>query len=261
MLNFLTVSIKVHKLVLLEANYHYELLSRDDNIRHAQCMLLFKGKTDEKTVLLMKSVLVPTNLDCEDSNNPRLQYDAEQLDRRISLICETNPELIPYGIMVLNEDLFDYANVIKKLHRDYHIQVLLYYQPQSDMNKRLNLKVYSIIEKNKKLCFERADYQLENTEIQIDDGTSSIRQDSSEEGGRIGEETRFVQRLIEEINRMINYLEGPDNANPEVIRHISLLVSQLRKGATEDIEGETMDKECEINALNIMSEQWEMSSL
>ena len=157
--------IKLHHLVLLETNYYYELLAQDESIRHAQCMLLFGNKPDENTIFFKRSFVLPLTLGFGNSLEASFEYKTEQLCRRIDLIAETNPDLNPYGIMVLNEDIFDYSNVIQRLTTEHHLNILFSYEPHNAAKDGLKLKAYVIHNyvEDKQLGFKRIDFQLQNS--------------------------------------------------------------------------------------------------
>ncbi|CCD23181.1 Csi1p NDAI_0B01470 [Naumovozyma dairenensis CBS 421] len=79
-----------------------------------------------------------------------------------------------------------------------------------------------------------------------------------------------LRKLIKMIDNMIHYLEMFENGeyiikekkgikiNDKILRRISILISDLQKSPTKDIEDEIMNKENEIRIIQIACEQWEM---
>ena len=89
---------------------------------------------------------------------------------------------------------------------------------------------------------------------------------ATQEFNRINEnENQLVSRLIKRIETIISFLKKDSqipqsyNSNRELIlRKVSILVSRLELGGTDDIENEVMNKENEIKLLQIACNQWEM---
>lgn len=254
--------LKLHHLVLIEANYQYEMLTHEDNIRHPQCFLLFGLQSDRGTTLLSRSIVIPLSLNFEDDTEGNFQYDSMQVSKRIELVTDTNPHLKPCGIMVVNDRFYDYTNIVEQLTQEQiDIRYLFSYEPHIDSETEFELYAFLIQREGDGIELKRVGYELENTQIaiksQVDDEDAI---DLLSGKRRDEEETQFAQRLIEELDRFIQYLEVPENNNSEILRHISMLVAQLRRDATKDIEEELMNKECEINVLKIACEQWEMTT-
>ncbi|KAG0668192.1 hypothetical protein C6P45_004939 [Maudiozyma exigua] len=89
---------------------------------------------------------------------------------------------------------------------------------------------------------------------------------ATQEFNRINDnENQLVSRLIKRIEIIISFLKKDSkipqsyNSNHELIlRKVSILVSRLGLGGTDDIENEVMNKENEIKLLQIACNQWEM---
>lgn len=255
--------LKLHHLVLIEANYQYEMLTDEDSTRHPQCFLLFGHQPDRGSTLLSRSIVIPLSLKFNnDGMEGKFLYDSRQVSKRIELITDTNPHLKPCGIMIVNDKFYDYTNIVEQLALEQdEIRYLFCYEPHLDSKTEFELYAFLIKQEGDGIDLKRIGYELENTQIAI---KSQVDEEDAVDllsgKRRDEEETQFAQRLIGEIDRFIEYLEIPDNNNPEILRHISMLVAQLRRDATKDIEEELMNKECEINVLKIACEQWEMST-
>lgn len=76
-----------------------------------------------------------------------------------------------------------------------------------------------------------------------------------------------IRKLIERINRMIKFLENYDihdnsfsSGRDVILRKISMLITQLQRGGTNDMNYLLDNKVNEIRLLEISCKQWEISN-
>lgn len=176
------------------------------------------------------------------------------------------------------------------------VEVLFYYEPLKINNNftehNLSLECYTRDDNSTTLDLQRKifdiimdnriDISTESLKCSNDNGDNnlegntpnSIRQLSGtdyspfaiKEFNQINEnENQLVSRLIKRIETIIQFLKMNPinfqsyNGNRELIlRKVSLLVSRLELGGTDDIQKEIMNKENEIKLLQIACNQWEM---
>ncbi|GAV54522.1 hypothetical protein ZYGR_0AM00600 [Zygosaccharomyces rouxii] len=252
-------SVRLHDLVILEVNYHYESQLADDAARPPLCLLLLGLPLgDPEKIEIQRSIAIPLRLQVVNDQDGQFVYDLDQVARRLRLVRETNPHLQICGIMVTNDQIYDYDKPIESLmqHFEGQIRYLFTYKPglNVEMNRKLN--GFTLLPQR-----QRIGYRLKQGKVNIethknDDSTNSLLPQISDRQ-HMDQEISFVHKLTQEIDKMIRYL---DHGQPSdlVLRKISMLVSQLNKGPTTDIEETIMNKEGEIDALRTICEQWEM---
>ncbi|CAR30950.1 hypothetical protein ZYGR_0P02540 [Zygosaccharomyces rouxii] len=252
-------SVKLHELLLLEVNYQYESRSVGDTTRPPLCLLLLGLPLDDHEKFeIQRSIAIPLRLQVINDQDGQFVYDLDQVTRRIKLARETNPQLQLCGIMVVNDQIYDYEKPIESLmqHFEGQIEYLFTYKPDSNAEMGRKLNGFSLLPQRQRIGY-RLIHGKVNIETQKIDASINSSLPEISDRQRMDQELSFVQKLTQEIDKMIRYL---DLAQPSdaVLRKISMLVSQLKRGPTTDIEEMIMNKEGEINALRTICEQWEM---
>ncbi|GCE99271.1 hypothetical protein ZYGM_001833 [Zygosaccharomyces mellis] len=252
-------SVRLHELLLLEANYHYEIQLTDDVTKPPLCLLLLgQPLNDHEKFEIQRSVAITLHLQVINDQDGQFVYDLHQVSKRVNLVKETNPHLELCGIMVTDDQIYDYNKLIESLiqHFKGEIKYLFTYEPvlNSVMGHKLNGFTVSP-------HGQQIGYRLKHGKVNIetrkaDENTNSCLPQTSDRQ-RMDQELSFVQKLTQEIDRIIRYLDYSQPSD-RVLRKVSMLVSQLNRGPTTDIDEMIMNKEGELNALRTICEQWEM---
>ncbi|QLL34254.1 hypothetical protein HG536_0G01130 [Torulaspora globosa] len=242
-------TVVLDRLAFIEANYQYELIALSG--RPPQCLLLLGHESPDKNCLLSRCVNIPLSLKPVAASCTSFEYDINQVNRRIELTECTNPGLKPLGIMVLNETLYDYSPTLQRLMTQVDgLRYLFTYDPLQESS----LSCHSVELDSHRLTLNRVHHELRDSSSNMDLGFREAAQDEA------ASEQEFTIKLAGKINRIIQYLRHSNDIDPKVLRSVSLLVSQLRRHPTDDIEEEIMNKESEISAFRTACEQWEIGT-
>ncbi|SJM88785.1 uncharacterized protein ZBIST_4974 [Zygosaccharomyces bailii] len=251
-----TDSVTLNRLLFQEVNYQYECQTRDQSQRPPLCLILLGHSLESDGAYeITRAIAIPMTLNIQESQETEFQYNKPQVERRIRLMREVRPELQVCGIMVINDHLYDYKGLIKSFVNDFDTKVKYFFTYEPDLDAEMHTKLNGFQLHPTK---QRIGYRCDHGEIPIATNESNLEIPQVSDRQRMEQEIAFERRLAAEIDRMINYL---DKCKPSdiVLRKMSMLVCQLRRGATEDIEEALMNKEGEINALRTTCEQWEMA--
>lgn len=250
-------SVTLNRLALIDANYQYESTSDQSSDRPSQCLLLFGIQTESDMIVIERCMNVPLTLNFAEDLHANFEYDSDQIDARIKLLNVTNPQLSAIGVMIFNDRFYDYTKVVRKVKADKDsIMCLFTYEPQKSHDEEQKLYCYWIESAPMKLT--RIDFHLQNSNIRLEKEVKCTEPLTWQQ--QLTGEKEITTKLIVRLERMIRYLESPHNKDAKILRSISMLVTQLKRHPTEDIEEEIMNKESEINALNIACEQWEIGT-
>lgn len=136
--------------------------------------------------------------------------------------------------------------------------------------------IYELVEDSKvKITndiLNQNDQKLSNVNVELNDRIHKNINDYSshafEQFNKTNEgENELVVRLMKKVNKIISFLKEErirpnkgiiDDDYELILRRLSLLISQLQRSNTEDIENEIINKENEIKILQIACNQWEM---
>lgn len=255
-------TVTLDRLTLIDAHYQYELICDNDNARPSGCLLLFGCESGNNLITIERCMNVPLKLNYVDDFNATFEYDSSQVDTRISLLYVTNPQLKPLGIMVFNDKFYDYTKMVEKLKAEKKdIKCLFAYEPQAGNCEKHKLYCYMMEGKQREIKFMRIDFQLQNINIALGKGSTEAKStETVTDEEEFADEKEKITKLITKLDRIIKYLESLPNNDSKILRNVSMLVMQLKRQPTEDIEEEIMNKESEINALNIACEQWEIGT-
>lgn len=253
-------SVRLHELLILEVNYHYEGQLTDDTTRPPLCLLLLGlPLNDHEKFEIQRAIPIPLRLQVMNDQDGQFCYDLDKVSKRIKLIRETNNDLQLCGIMVINEKIYDYEKPIENLMQDFQGQIkyLFTYEPGLDVEMDRKLNGFTLLPKRQRIGYrlKHGKVNIEADKIVENDVNPFSHQISTKQ--HMDQELSFSQKLTQEINKMIQYL---DNRQPSdlILRQISMLVSQLEKGPTIDIEETIMKKEGELDVLRTICDQWEM---
>lgn len=247
-------SVRLNHLLLLEVNYQYECQSREEAQRPPLCLLLLGHVLDgPETYEILRGIAVPLTLHIQRTQDGVFQYDKAQVEKRVRLAREVDSKLQLCGIMVVNDQIYDYKSLVEKFVHDFGptAKYLFAYEPDLDTEIEQKLNGFRLSPSK-----SRIGYRLDHGTIPIIKEESHIVAPPSDRR-LMEQEATFERRVKAEVDRMIRYLDT-FHPSDEVLRKISMLVCHLRRGATKDIEEVIMNKEGEINALRIACEQWEM---
>lgn len=159
---------------------------------------------------------------------------------------------------------------------EHNLSLECYTKGNDGTTVNLQRKIFDIIMDNKiDISTESVKLNNDGGDISLQDSLpSTIRQPSNadysplaiQEFNQINEnENQLISRLIKRIETIIAFLKI-DSTNPQVynsnreliLRKVSILVSRLELGGTNDIQNEIMNKENEIKLIQIACNQWEM---
>ncbi|QLQ80173.1 hypothetical protein HG537_0D01740 [Torulaspora globosa] len=242
-------TVLLDQLAFIEANYQYELIAQSG--RPPQCLLLLGHKSTDNNFVLSRCVNISLSLKSVAASCASFEYDINQVNKRIELAECTNPGLKPLGIMVLNETLYDYSSTLKRLITQVEgLRYLFTYDPHQESS----LNCYSVELDSHQLILNRVHYELRNSGTNVDLGFGRVGHDEAVN------EQEFTTKLAGKIDRIIQYLRNSNDIDPKLLRSVSLLVSQLKRQPTDDIEEEILNKESEISAFRTACEQWEIGT-
>lgn len=252
-------SVELDQLVLLEVNYQYENQLGGDGTRPPLCLLLLGCHLDDHEKFeIQRSLITPLQLQVIDNQDGEFVYNLDQVLRRIRLIRETNPQLQLCGIMVINNQIYDYDKPIESLMRNFKGQIKYLFTYEPDLNAEISRKLngFTLFPRKQRIGY-RLQHGRVNVESQKIDANTNPLNPHVAERQCLDQQEAFTEKLIHEIDKMIGYL---DHGQPSdaILRKISMLVSQLNRGPTTDIEEAIMNKENELNVLRTVCEQWEM---
>ncbi|AQZ15328.1 CSI1 (YMR025W) [Zygosaccharomyces parabailii] len=251
-----TDSVILNCLLFQEVNYQYECQSRDQIQRPPLCLVLLGHSLESNGAYeITRAIAIPMTLNVEEPQGGEFQYNKPQVERRIQLVREVRSELQVCGIMVVNDHLYDYKDLIKRFVHDFDTKIRYFFTYEPDLDAEMHTKLNGFQFHPSK---QRIGYRCDHGKIPIATDECNLEIPQVSDRQHMEQEIAFERRLAAEIDRMINYL---DKCEPSdiVLRKMSMLVCQLRRGATEDIEQAIMNKEGEINALRTTCEQWEMA--
>lgn len=276
----------IQRSVLADINYQYELecvaLSRD---RVAQCYLLL-GQCTSQSYGVSRSIQVP--LGVTGTGNHSFEVDVALLRRRYELVKQVLPAgAVPLGLMLVNSGCYNYDEVVEqsfllnKLGLEAELELLLKYEPgQVDGGEELRLECLLRDPASIPLAFNRVLHKVvdsvTNVAMPQRDAASLQAQEAKEQHASAldqfvqsnEQEDQLAQGLLRRVDRMVEFLQSERDAPPThydedyeaVLRKVSLLVSQLELGGTEDIENEVLSMENELKVLQIACNQWEMAT-
>lgn len=242
-------TVLLDRLAFIETNYQYELIAQSG--RPPQCLLLLGLESSDKNILLSRCINIPLSLKQVGASSASFEYDTDQVNRRIELTECTNPGLKPLGIMVLNETLYDYSLTLERLMTQVQgLRYLFTYDP----HQASSLNCHSMKLDSHRLTLNRVHYELRDSSSNVDLGFPAAAHDETVS------EQEFTTKLADKINRIIQYLQHSNDVDAKLLRSVSLLVSQLKRRPTDDIEEEILNKESEIAAFRTACEQWEIGT-
>ena len=277
--------VKIHEKVLLAVNSSYEFKCFNEGIEEAmrlpQMFFILGKESEENTIELHSTIEIPFNLIPNKINSGSINSDSFYLDigcikTRIELSNTVHPDLFPYAVLVTNDEYYDYNNaiqdILKESNLEFNIKWIFNYELNPDQSDlKLNCFYIRMDESNPlNFTFKKIGYQMEHIDINLNAKKTELNAISSsgvpDENDYIksynetqSEYSNFSKNLIDEIDQIILYLEK-GNPDPYILRKISILVSQLKKKPTSDIEEAIFNKESEINIINIACKQWEMTT-
>lgn len=278
-----SIEVYLNANVILDVNFQYEKLciTKDyQSSKHAMLFLLLGNVVQNKVFRIQKPISVVLT---SDLRTGRFIIDKEQVSRRLELCKTTNPEFDILGVMVINEKLFDYSEVIRMLLIDYNQKfsgkaLLFSYTTSDDMSiesrkrifqdsyNKLNLKCSIIEDYNLNLI--PIEFKINSTDVSI-----PIHADSSKSNEldqiTVTEEIEYFDAkksaLKKEVTRIIEYLKREstvdDPLNPMILNKIAIIVHILEGGPTEDIQESIQKMENEIRLIQLSLEQWEIVNL
>lgn len=281
--------VSIQRNVLSDINYQYELeCVATSQERVAQCYLVL-GVSNEGTYTITRCLQVPMAV--VNNSNFSFEIDVGLLRRRYELVKQVLPmEAMPLGLMLLNSSCYNYDEVLEqsfllnKLGFTVEMELLLKYEPgKVDNGDSMSLECMVRDPRSVMLEFNRALHQIVDSVANVaivqgaplssstqQDGRSNISSVSALEqfADSNEQEEQLAQGLIKRVDHMIDFLKseraGPateyDEDYETVLRKVSLLVSQLELGSTDDIENEVLSMENEIKVLQIACNQWEMAT-
>lgn len=273
---------RLHSTVLLEVNYHQVESLEERREVIPQCFLLLGNKKDEQNVLLEKVVYAPVIGTRDDI----LTFDEQQIIRRVELITTTFPKVIPYAILLINPHSFNYKKVYTKLVQLYPESILWIFGYNPNINKtvRLNLRCWQIIStiKNDNDIDNSIKFNMQECNYEIVDLPISIKSDNTNNcnlltNNNIGFQSQEdinslsngndnsyddgmqndVKNLVNEIDKIIRYLQKDGPIPDKILRKVSLLMNSVQKPATNDINEQIRLSEERLSALKMICQQWE----
>lgn len=245
--NTTRMDIKLHVSVIIDVNHNFEMqVNKSGSTTIPLCYLLF-ARCSEDSAEIVKGVPIPIEY---DNGNASLTCNSLTLQTRIRLIQTTTPDLSPYGVLLVNHDLNDYHEFLIGLRRDLAIEYYFTYSPSV---QKLQLRCYC-----DELLERQVAYQIvKNDAVTLAVSNAAIRTEAQQQRDDwSNEQVRISKHLIQEIDKVVSYLQS-DHVTDEILRKVSLLVSELKKPVTEDIKQELLSKEIELQSLRLLCEQWE----
>ncbi|CCH62550.1 hypothetical protein TBLA_0H02660 [Henningerozyma blattae CBS 6284] len=283
----------------------YLLLGENINIDTENCPIDESDTDKTAEVFLSDSIHLPLlSYLNERENILNFSVNKEQIFKRLELFKVTHQSLQPMALLLLNKNIFNYDSLILQLLEIFpsKLQWLFDYSPSiENMALKEKLKCWKIAAdfNLKNYYFDIIDIPIEFSltsnanlnsnsnsssstiiarkscsiiparSISMDNNMNSQNNHNSSSSSFVDEEREVNQdlkKIINEIDRMLNYLRNLDNGlhsqynkTSEIItRKISIVISQLRKGPTNDIQKEIGISEKEIYIFKKACEQWEL---
>lgn len=236
--------------VLLDANHHFETqINACGKITLPICLLLF-GCAHGLKIEVSESVSLPIKYDQETT---LLVFDDESLRERVYLVQAVHPNLSLLGVLLINHDIYSFDDCLMELFRVApSLQFYLTYMPSES---EFELK-----------CFSKRAVRLscqiltsDNVGMEIINATM-FKDTLRDSDNQFNKQLDTTKKLITKIDSMVGYLQR-EEISDQILRKLRLLVSQLKKPATSDIEQVLMDKEVELQTLNLLCEQWETAQI
>ncbi|SCU89163.1 LANO_0D04082g1_1 [Lachancea nothofagi CBS 11611] len=230
--------------ILIEANHTLESQIELQGLSKApQCLLMFGDKSSFR-IEFQHSLELPL---IEKSGVT--SYRKDTLQKRISLINSIAPDCGLLGVMFLVQQNYDLKRLVAELLQNLpHLYCFFTYAVSVE---DLDLKCYQIEEPGAQIP-----YILSNSDTFLSAIDNARPKSTAQNTEEFEEQEDFKKKLIQRVDIMIRYLEN-GQITDEILRRINLLVLQLKKTPTEDIDQQVMEKEIELQTLNIICDQWE----
>ncbi|CCE62427.1 hypothetical protein TPHA_0C02740 [Tetrapisispora phaffii CBS 4417] len=262
-----------------EVNYFYETRNfnaiNNSFLNYPQCFLLLGHGRSTNAAKITRSLEVPLlsnkgNLGESDfDRSTNLHPDIQAMYKRIKLLNKIDPLLETSGILLINNEHFDYENCIITIIQELgNIKWLFRYSPS--FNKEILLDCYLLNQIGDAISIKKTYFELEtekysfkteqlkkelDTEFNYNDKNYSLSKYENE----IADQKRVILQIVKNIDKITGYIKN-GGRDPDILNKIALLLYQLKKPPTEDIEYELMNQESEIDIINIACKQLEIAN-
>ncbi|KAL3233742.1 Cop9 signalosome-interactor 1 [Nakaseomyces bracarensis] len=275
--------ILIDSTVILDVNFQYEklcLVKDFHSSRNAMLFLLLGTVIQDKILKIQYPLSVVLT---GDPRTGRFIIDKEQVNKRLELINTIHPEYEILGVLVINEKLFDYSEVIRMLLIDYNqnlcgTTVLFSYATGDDFkddtrskiyqetHNQLNLKCNIIVNYN--LDLQPIDFEIITFDVSIPSNANNAKSNELDNIS-VNEEIEYFDTkwaaIKSEVTRIISFLQTRSTVekplNPVILNKIAVIVHILRKGPTDDIEESMQKMENDIRLIQLSLEQWEIVNM
>ncbi|CEP60820.1 Csi1p LALA0_S02e00364g [Lachancea lanzarotensis] len=208
------------------------------------CLLLF-GEISHSNVIVHYGLELPLL-----EENGTISYASDALNKRIGLVRSVLPQLQLLGIIfVIDSSLpFHFDTILDALMSE--VETLKSFLIYTIQGNKLDLRCHQIDEPRHRMPVR---FLNNDTLLAAIDDSQHLRNEDKNDHEK---QKDFKEKLISRISNIIRYLEQ-GQVTDSILRKINLLVLQLKKAPTNDIEQQVLEKEMELQLLNIICDQWE----
>ncbi|SCU95025.1 LADA_0G12948g1_1 [Lachancea dasiensis] len=231
--------------ILLEANQLFDLKIEVENRGSPPLTLLLFAQESQHHCEFEHSVVLPLF-----EEEGQLTYQTPNLLKRVNLVTTVTPELSPQGVMFVCKDYTRLRGVMMQLEQD--LPQLCCFFSYAVSGADFKAQCYRTGEPWLQIPF-----QLPSSNVFLS-ALDNFHLERTTRPEGFAEQDEFKKKIMVKIDRMIRYLES-GNVTDEILRKMSRLVLQLKKAPTRDIEQQVVEKEVELQTLDIICDQWEMS--
>ncbi|SCV01137.1 LAME_0G14290g1_1 [Lachancea meyersii CBS 8951] len=235
-------------LILVQANQLLEAQRLlEDKTRLLPCLLLF-GERTSSHIDLQYGLDLPVL-----ESKGAVSYQSDALHKRVELLKSVFPQLKAFGVMFVSEGLNRTCNVkgiLDELTKEG--PNMSYYFTYNVLTENFELHCYHIEQPRLRIPFRLAN----NDTLLAAINSSQQSKPKLDDGNEYEKQADFNKKLIPRIDKIISYLESTPVAD-SILRKVNLLILQLKKAPTADIEQQVTEKEMELQVLNIICNQWE----
>lgn len=228
------MDIQLSSIIVLEVNHYFETYILKHNPASLVAFILLGNSK-----ILKCSVLIDLNVDLFGN----LGYSEELLEKKTKLIQTIYTDIYPVSVLLINSDSNNVEYLLKKLTNQYSLLSYFTYIPDP---RDFQLYQYQDMQ----LTY-RIPYRLLNDKI-----VTYNKPPSKKFQDCLDEQNHVKKMLIERIDNILNYLNY-GTIDDRILRNCWLLVSELCKPATQDIDQLILEREVDWETLQILCKQWE----
>ncbi|SCU91964.1 LAFA_0F07008g1_1 [Lachancea sp. 'fantastica'] len=241
------MEIVLSPVVILQVNQLLETKKAFESAISEPFGLLLFGEVSQSDVLIQHGLELPLF-----DENHTLNYHSEVLNKRIELLHSVFPHLQPLGIIFLGESFYpcSFNKILDALTKEVvTLKCFLIYTLQGN---KLDIRCHQIDGPRNQLPLRLPN---NDTLLAAIDGSKqyTLRNEDKNDNEK---QKEFNEKLISRINTIIDYLEK-GQVTDSILRKVDLLVLQLKKAPTNDIQQQVLEKEMQLQVLNIICNQWE----